>query len=136
MFLPEKSIIASGPVIIEEHGGRVCTLLNRHKPTADKPNPQWQFCGGTMEDFDISLEETARREAREEMGFDIKIERLIDICLVKKGDGGVAVLVHYLAKRIGEVVLGQEIAEGDWFPVDDLPEDCAPNIKPIISKLL
>lgn len=136
MILPPNSIIASGPVIIEEIDGRKCALLNKHKLTPEKPDPKWQFCGGTMEDFDLSLEETAKRETREEMGIEIEIEKLLDVSLAKREDGSIAVLVHYLAKRLGEIKPGPEIAEWNWFPLDRLPDDCAPNIKPVIEKLI
>ena len=135
MNLPPNSIIASGPVILEEIDGKLCTLLNKHKPTDKKPSPQWQFCGGEYEDFDQSLEETAKREAREEMGIEMKIEKLIDVMLRKRNDGSLAILVHYLAKRIGEIKPSDEISEWRWFPLNELPADCAPNIKPIIEKI-
>jgi len=136
MQLPNNSIIASGPVIIEEIDGNLCTLLNKHKPTDEKPNSKWQFCGGEYEDFDQSLEATAKREVKEEMGIEIEIERLIDVLLHKRDDGSIVVLVHELAKRIGEIKPGQEIAEWGWFPLDELSDDCAPNVRPIIEKIV
>lgn len=135
MKLPANSIIVSGPVITEEKDGKLCTLLNKHKKTVKKPNPKWQFCGGEMENFDASLEEAAKREVKEEMGIDIEIERLLDVMLRQRDDGSIVVLIHYLAKRIGEVKPGEEIEEWDWFPIDELPDDCAPNVKPVIEKV-
>lgn len=135
MNLPSNSIIASGPVILEEINGKLCTLLNKHLPTAEKPNPEWQFCGGEYEKFDQSLEETVKREAREEMGIEIKIERLIDVMLRQRADGSIVILVHYLAKRIGEIKPSDEIADWRWWPLNELPDDCAPNIKSVIEKL-
>ena len=135
MKLPNNSVIASGPVILEERDGKLQTLLNKHKKTETKPDPKWQFCGGEMEDFDQTLEDTAKRECKEEMGIEIEIERLIDIILGKKDDGSLIILVHYLAKRVGEVTPGDDIAEWNWFPVDALPEDIAPNVKPILDKV-
>ncbi len=135
MNLPPNSLIAAGPVIIEERDGKLQTLLNKHKKTDKKPNPKWQFCGGEMEDFDASLEDTAKRECKEEMGIDIEIAKLIDIFLHKKEDGGYIILVHYLAKRIGEIKPAEDIEEWNWFPVDELPDDLAPNIKPVLDKV-
>lgn len=135
MILHPNSIIASGPVIIEEIDGRLCTLLNKHKKTDKNPESRWQFCGGEMEDFDASLEDTAKREVKEEMGIEIKIEKLLDVMIRRRDDGSIAILVHYLAKRIGEIIPGSDIAEWGWFPLDKLPADCAPNIKPIIEKI-
>ncbi|MBU1036523.1 NUDIX hydrolase [Patescibacteria group bacterium] len=135
MQLPPNSIIASGPVIIEEINGKLCTLLNKAKTTDKRPNPKWQFCGGEAEDFDVNLEETAKREVKEEMGIDIEIEKLLDVILIKRNDNSIVIAVHYLAKRIGEIKPGPEISEWNWFPLDELPEDCAPNIKPVIEKI-
>ena len=135
MNLPPNSIIVSGPVIIEEQDGKLCTLLNKHKKSGKHPNPKWQFCGGKMENFDEAPEQTARREVKEEMGIEIKIEKLIDVYLHKMDDDGIAVLVHYLAKRIGEVAPGEDIEDWRWFPVDNLPDNCAPNVKYILNKL-
>ena len=134
MKLPNNSIIASGSVIIEEIDGKLCTLLNKHKKTDTKPNPQWQFCGGEMENFDQSLEETAKREVKEEMGIEIEIEKLIDVMLHKRDDGSIVILVHYLAKRIGEIKPDEDIIEWKWFDINNLPGNSAPNIKPVIEE--
>ncbi len=118
-------IIASGPVIIEN--GKV--LVNKHGDT-----DFWKFPGGRVEDFsELSLEEHAKREVKEEMGMGIEIIRPLSTLMTKKG-GDVVVLVHYLAKRIGEVQLGPDIREWKWLPVDDLPDDVAPNIRPIVAE--
>ncbi|HLD27831.1 MAG TPA: NUDIX hydrolase [Patescibacteria group bacterium] len=135
MILPPNSIIVAGPVIIEERDGKKMTLLNKHKKTAAKPDPKWQFCGGEMEDFDASLAETAKRECREEMGFAIEIEKLLDVLVQKRADGSLVILVHYLAKRLGEIKPSDDIEAYDWFPLDNLPTDLAPNVKPILEKV-
>ena len=59
-----KIIIASGPVIVEN--GKV--LLNKHGEDGF-----WKFCGCRVEDYTTNLVENARREVKEEMGFDIEI---------------------------------------------------------------
>jgi ADP-ribose pyrophosphatase YjhB (NUDIX family) len=135
MKLPPNSVIAAGPVIIEEQDGQKMALLNKHKQTSEKPNPKWQFCGGEMEDFDAGLEETAKRECQEEMGIEIEIEKLLDVLVQKRDDGSLVILVHYLAKRIGEIKPGDEIEDWNWFPLDQLPENIAPNVKPILEKV-
>ncbi|MFH1235952.1 MAG: NUDIX domain-containing protein [Parcubacteria group bacterium] len=118
-------IIVSGPVIIEK--GKV--LLNKHGDTNF-----WKFPGGRIEDFSqLSLEEHAKREVMEEMGIGIDIIRPLSTMMTKKGDD-VVVLVHFLAKRIGKVFPGPDIREWKWVPIKDLPDDCAPNIKPIVEE--
>lgn len=121
----DKIIIASGPVIVENNK----VLLNQH----GKDN-FWKFCGGRVEGLEENLIEAAKREAKEEMGIEIEIldEKPFIMHTVK--DSGIdVVLAHYLAKRIGEIIPGKDIREWQWFDVNDLPGDLAPNIKPTLS---
>ena len=126
MNLPPNSIIASGPVIIEDNK----VLLNKHGD-----DDFWKFCGGEVEDFNTSLEDNARREAREEMGIEIEISRPLKPLMVKRPDGSVVVLIHFLAKRLGEIKPGPDIIEWNWFPIDNLPANCAPNIAEVLKNL-
>lgn len=120
-------IIASGPVIIEDNK----VLLNKHGDT-----DFWKFPGGQVEDFsELDLEEHARREVKEEMGIDIEIVRPLKTIMSKKDDK-VVILVHYLAKRVGEINPGAEIREWRWLDIHNLPDDIGPNIKPIIGEYL
>lgn len=126
MELPTGSIIASGPVIIEDN--RV--LLNQHGE-----DNFWKFPGGTVEDFSVSPEDNAKREVKEEMGIAIEIIRPLKPLLVQKPSGEVVVLIHFLAKRLGEIEPGADIREWNWFPLNDLPTNLAPNIKPVLDSI-
>lgn len=123
-----KIIIASGPVIMEN--GKV--LLNKHGDDG-----YWKFCGGKVEDYTTTLAENARRKVKEEMGIDIKItdERPFIMHVTKKSPEGDidVILVHFLAKRMGDVTPGDEITAWKWFDVINLPDDAAPNIKPVLE---
>jgi len=123
-----KTIIASGPVIVEN--GKV--LLNRHGDDGF-----WKFCGGKVEDFTTNLVENARREVKEEMGIDIEIidpKPYIMHVTKKTEEGDIdVILVHFLAKRVGDITPGDEITAWKWFDVSDLPADVAPNIKPVLE---
>lgn len=122
-----KIIIASGPVIVEN--GKV--LLNKHGEDGF-----WKFCGGKVEDYTTTLAENARREVREEMGLGIDIidERPYLMHVKKPGEEEIdVILVHFLAKRVGDITPGNEITAWKWFNVDDLPDDVAPNIKPVLE---
>lgn len=123
-----KIIIASGPIIIENN--RV--LLNQHGDTAF-----WKFCGGRVEDYETDLIENARREVREEMGIDIEVldnNPFVTHTTKEAAEGKIDVLlVHYLAKRIGEIEPGPDIRKWNWFDLNNLPENLAPNILPVLK---
>lgn len=124
-----KIIIASGPVIVED--GKV--LLNKHGDDGF-----WKFCGGRVEDFSTSLADNAAREVGEEMGFGIEITSETPfISYARKERNGEMVdiiLVHFLARRAGEVKPGEEIKEWDWFELDKLGAmELAPNIIPTLK---
>jgi 8-oxo-dGTP pyrophosphatase MutT (NUDIX family) len=124
-----KIIIASGPVIIEENK----VLLNQHGDTEF-----WKFCGGRVEDFETDLIENAKREAKEEMGIDIEVldpEPFFSYTAKETPEGKVdVILVHYLARRIGEINPGIDIREWKWIPLEELAgENLAPNIVPALE---
>ena len=131
MKLPPNTIIASGPVIIEK--GKV--LLNREqKETGITP---WFFPGGQVENFDITLETSCLRETKEEMGLTVEIIRPLRTLLLRKPDGeGLVILVHFLARRSGEIVKGENVVAYDWFDIKSLPENTAENVKVIIQDYL
>jgi len=132
MNLPQGTLIAAGPVIIED--GKV--LLNREIKPSDggEESPFFMFPGGRVDDFSLPLEETARREAKEEVGVDIDIIKPLRTLIVERpGKDGLAILVHYLANRIGDVVPGPDTLEWGWYDIDNLPENCAPNVFEIIG---
>lgn len=124
----KKIIIASGPVIVEDNK----VLVNKHGDTNF-----WKFCGGKVEDYSTDLIENARREAKEEMGIDLEIIDPTPYVMhtsKDSADGNIDVLlVHYKAKRVGDITPGQEIREWDWLALENLPEDLAPNIKPTLE---
>ena len=121
-------IIASGPVIVED--GKV--LLNKHGDT-----PFWKFCGGRVEDGDDNLFAAAKRRAKEEVGAGLELlneDPFFSYTKTKEGDKEKdVVLVHFLAKRLGEVVPGKGIREVEWLEINNLPEDLAPNIIPALK---
>lgn len=129
MQLPAGSIIASGPVIIEDNK----VLLNKEQK--EYGVTPWLFPGGEVEDFDATLEEACRREAKEEMGIDVQIIKPLKPLLLHER-GRVIILIHYLARRIGEVKPGINIVDWGWHDVYNLPGDCAVNVHQVIKEYL
>lgn len=122
----QKIIIASGPVIVEN--GKV--LLAKHGG-----DDFWKFCGGKVDDA-LNLAENMRKNVKGEMGIDVEIidERPYFMYVKKPGEEHIdVILVHFLVKRVGEIVPGDKITAWKWCDVDDLPSDAAPNIKPVLE---
>lgn len=122
--------IASGPVIIES--GRV--LLDKHGD-----DNFWKFPGGALSD-NVAPRDQALREAREELGLELELEGepfIIALNRERQGQLEHVVLIHYRAKLLnGEIKPGPNIKELAWHDLDNLPPDCAPNIKPAINHFL
>jgi len=130
MNLPNNTIIASGPVIIED----AKVLLNKEQKEGYVT--PWMFPGGQVENLNETLEQACKREVAEEMNIDIKIIKPLRTLLVKRPDSeGYAILAHYLAERIGEIKLGEGVVEYGWHDINNLPDDCTPNVYEIIKDL-
>lgn len=126
-----ETIIASGPVIIEN--GKVL-LDKEQKSYGITP---WLFPGGKAEPGEIDVEAICRREVKEELGIEIEIikqlsttEAMSWLGLDKK-----YIMHHFLAKRIGEITIGDDVVEYGWFDINNLPPDCAANVYEIIESL-
>mgnify|MGYP001220246178 CR=1 FL=1 len=120
----DRIIIVSGPVIVENNK----VLLNNHGDT-----DFWKFCGGRAENKKEDLIDIAKREAKEEMGIDIEIlDQEPFITFARKNDLDI-ILVHWLAKRIGEIKPGADIRDWQWFDLNNLPHNLGPNILPALK---
>lgn len=128
MELPAGTIIASGPVIIED--GKV--LLNKEKK--DYGITPWLFPGGKANEGETDLEAICKREVMEEMGIDIKIIKKLNT-VEKEQNGKKYILHHYQAERIGEIKPAEDIVDWAWHDINNLPKDCAPNVYEIIKNL-
>ncbi len=122
-----KLTIASGPVIIEN--GKV--LLDKHGEDSF-----WKFPGGAQKE-NCSIRKNAILEAKAELGIDIKILSKPFVLVLKREKKGVleyVILIHYLAKKLSKKIKpGKYVREHAWHPADNLPPDCAPNIKPAVD---
>ena len=125
-----KISLVSGPVIIED--GKV--LLDK-----DALDSFWKFPGGKLTDNDSPIA-AAKREVKEELGLDIEIISEPFVIVLEKTNEGVKeylVLIHYLAKRLtNNPQPGRDIVEWAWHEVNNLPADCADNIKPAVEHFL
>ncbi len=120
--MENQLITASGPVIVEDNK----VLLNK-----SSGDDFWKFCGGKVKKPE-TLEETAKRRVKEEMGIEIEIIEPEPFKLEIKRPGtteNIALLFHFLAERKGIITPGPDVREWDWFDLKDLPQNLAPNVK-------
>lgn len=122
-----KTIIASGPVIIENNK----VLLNKERKIYGITN--WLFSGGRAEPGETSPEEICRREVKEELNLEIEINKKLKTIKMDYHDNHY-ILHHFLAKRIGNIKPGDDIVEWNWFDINNLPTDCNSNVYEIIEE--
>ncbi len=123
----QNVVIASGPVIIKKDK----ILLNKHGESN-----LWKFPGGDITENSGDLESWAVKKVFEEMGLEVKIIKPIKPMVIWKKDE-VIILIHYLAKLITEEIKpAGYIKEYAWLDINNLPDDCSPNIKPVIKELI
>jgi ADP-ribose pyrophosphatase YjhB (NUDIX family) len=80
----------------------------------------WTFPGGFVE-MDERVEETAVREAREEVGLDVDLGPLLGV--YTRPDAGIVLVVYVSAGFRGEPVTTRETLETAWFHHADIPWD-------------
>jgi ADP-ribose pyrophosphatase YjhB (NUDIX family) len=129
-----KTIIASGPVIIEN--GKL--FVNK-----DNKDDFYKLPGGTIEQGIESLEEACIREVKEENNADIEIIKPLHPMILWKnpqtGEEMTILLIHYLArlKNKNEVRPIEPIKEIQWLDIKEIEQgkhNVAPNIKFLIEK--
>ncbi len=108
-------------VIITDNG-RVLLGKRAIQPSKGK----WDVIGGFL-NFGEHPEVGALREAKEETGYDVQIERMLGIFMDTYETTGAATLnICYVAKIIGGTPKpGDDIEELHWFSPADIPSEIA-----------
>jgi 8-oxo-dGTP diphosphatase len=117
---PSAPLVGAGCVI--HRGGKVLLVRRKNPPHADN----WSIPGGLVE-LGERVEDAAAREALEETGLSVKVERLLDVgsdISVRSGSRPEYhyILVDYVARPLrGRVVLNAESSDYGWFSERDIP---------------
>ena len=128
-----KTIIASGPVIIENKK----LLVNK-----DDKDDFYKLPGGTVEQED-SLTEACRNESKQENNAEIEIIKPLNPMIIYKNpqtnEEMTIILIHYEAKLLNknEIKPIEPIKEVIWLDIEEIKKDkhkVAPNIKFLIEK--
>lgn len=105
--------------IIIEHGGGIVLIKRKNPP------PGWALPGGFV-DYGESLEAAAAREAKEETGLDIELQRQFHTYSEPGRDPRMhTITTVYLAKADGTLRSGDDAKAADVFTGQTLPPDIA-----------
>jgi 8-oxo-dGTP diphosphatase len=116
---PAAPIVTVGTII--RQGDRLVLIRRGKEPSRGL----WTFPGGAIE-LGESLQEAARREAREETGLDVRIGEVATVVdnVVRDDAGRVRyhyVIVDFLAEpRGGTLQPGTDVSEARWFRLSEL----------------
>ena len=128
-------LVLSGPVIIQD-GKILLVKTYKEKDGERTPSEVWLIPGGKVEEGE-NLEETCTREAQEELGVGVTLGAQAETITVQRPDGkGMAILHHFFAtlnNDLSELPSGTHSAE--WFDLNELPDNVAPNIKELAKTL-
>jgi len=128
-----KSIVASGPVIIQD--GKL--LVSK-----DSKDDFYKIPGGTVEEGD-DLESTCIREVKEETNADIEIIEPLSTMIINKNpqtSEEMEISLHHYKANLNnpnELKEGEGIKEIKWLDIEEIKQgkhNVAPNIKFLIEK--
>lgn len=127
-------VFGVGAAMVFDHQDRL--LLMQRSDTHE-----WGVVGGIMEPGE-SVEDTTRREVREEVGIELDDLRLLGVfsgpnffTRYPNGDEVFQLVVMYTARANGQTPKpdGIEALDARFFPLDALPSELRPNLPTILA---
>lgn len=112
-----ESVAAAGVIIVNE-AGEILLVRRGHEPQLGR----WSVPGGRVEPGETRAE-AAVREAREETGLEVRIERIALQLKLPTADGREFDVHDFIATVIGgELRPGDDAADVRWFSPDELDQ--------------
>lgn len=110
---------AAGVILVEDNA--VLLVQRKFEPRKGK----WTLPAGFVE-YDEVVIDCAVREAKEETGLDVEIDRLFGAYMAMDDPRTRVVLLLYTCKRLGGMLCASDDAsDARFFPLDALPSDIA-----------
>ncbi len=132
---PEQPFVGVGVLIGD--GEKILLIKRGSEPSKGL----WSIPGGLVE-LGEKTTEAARREAKEETGLDVEIERLLDVIdnVIKDDEGRVLyhyIIVDYLGHLVaGELRTATDAEDAKWVTRDQLGEyHITPTLRVLLTKL-
>ncbi len=116
--------VAAG--VVAERDGRILLVRRNHEPMIGR----WSFPSGFVDAGEV-VEEAAAREAHEEAGVEVRIDRLLGVYSTR---GNAVVFVAYAATIVsGEPAAGDEALEVGLFAPEQMPPLAFPHDPAILE---
>ena len=133
---PSTPMPSVGAVVLKDD--RVLLVLRGQEPSRGR----WSIPGGVME-LGETIQETGRREVREECGVHVEVENIVEVrdAIVRDEEGRIRyhyVLVDVVARYLdGELTVGSDADDARWVSEDELPTyDLTPGLLPVLQRCL
>lgn len=103
------------------------------KRSNDPGKGGWALPAGFV-DYDEDPQRAAEREALEETGLEVKVDRLIDVLHRPDADGLADIVIAYSAQVVGGTLAANDDADdAAWFAADSLPPLALETTKKLIK---
>lgn len=116
---PKRPLVGAGACILRQ--GRLLLIRRGAEPGKDK----WSIPGGLVE-LGENVEDAMVREAKEEVGLDVRAVKLVDVfnSLTLDEHGRIQyhfVVVNFLVYVVGgKLHTGDDVVESKWVPLDEV----------------
>lgn len=126
-----KQFIIVKSLVVNKEGAIL--FVRRKREWHKEAHNKWEFPGGKIE-FGENPEEAAKREAKEESGYNVEIDYLLPKLLstkwVSEERESQQILICYKCRLVGgeKSLADHGVSEIKWFNADDVPSDadCLP----------
>lgn len=130
----EKNIRVGAIALLKNENNEILMMLRNKEPAKDK----WAIPGGKVEMFE-TLEETLKREMKEELGVQIEVTNfLCNVQDINKEKGEHWIMPVYETKIVSGNIVNIEPEKHKklkWFHIDEVPENISYMTQMVINEI-